>query len=372
MSASIFQRLVATAVLPAALAIGHDAGAMTPEKPPAEAQQLARFVFAGLQDSRERLKSGVFRAAGYLEETTEEPRLKGEITVFGAFDFAHGLLRFDRLEPMRVVRRFKEDGRKGRKKQGSLELGQVGGRFVRTNNQSIEWHKDSRVAAIRPAREKAPGHIRPFDVRLVGLTNWGTLDAGETWESLFPELQRRVTAMVREGETFYRATWIYAEAGVKIDCWFDARQGFSPVRLEQRTRPVKNPGDWREASETGASTWAKVGEVWVPKTLSQETKSSGGSSRREISFQWENVNQGVENALFTWQGMGLPKGTQVIDRRLGRIVPVGIVGVDLLPARDGLQASGSRFGRIVGVVCTIAVLAIVLLLIYSRRRRTTS
>lgn len=353
------------------LSSAHNAKAVAHESRSAETERGVRFVFAALEDSREHLKSGIFRVTGYLEDQTQEPAVKGESTIFRAFDFGNGLLRFDRLEPVRVIDDSEARGVNRAGQARSRELAYVGGRFARSGDQSIEWTHGSPFAAIRPAQEKASTPVRPFDVRLVGLVNRFTLENGATWGTTVRALESRASAFARESTSLYRITWISTKSGVKIDRWFDATQGFAPVRYERRGRSVKTAGDWGKPREIGHASWTKVDDTWVPKTLTEEITYSTGSERRELAFHWEQVNGSVNRALFKWQGMGLPSGTQLFDRRLGPSIRLGTVGEDFLTAED-LKSNGARLARLVVAVCTVAVLVVLVIVVYWRWRRTSS
>ncbi|MCR4415565.1 MAG: hypothetical protein NUV77_24400 [Thermoguttaceae bacterium] len=328
-----------------------------------------RFVLMGLKDSRERLTSGVFRATGYLEQTVQEPVLRGEISIFCAFDFANGFLRFDRIEPGWVAPPREAKPPEGKIAKAPLVLRQLGGRFARNAKASVEWSEGARFAALRRVEEDPPASVRPFDVRLVGLVNWGTLENGKMWEFGFPKLQSRASGLVQESETLYRVSWVDEKETAKRDCWLDAAQGFSPVRYEQRLRAVKGLGHWGEPSEIGVATWIKINDAWVPKTLTQEQKYPRGFRRRELSFDWESVNQRVEPTLFTWQGMGLPNGTTVIDRRLGTTVTVATVGEDVFGPEE-LDAPERTALRMVLAAATLVGLAVLLGVAFWRACRT--
>src|SRR5438309_1115142 len=62
--------------------------------------ELTRFLWTGLKDNRERLRSGVFRARGrYVVDEPQPGRFEGDVQLFSAFDYDKDLLRFDRVEP---------------------------------------------------------------------------------------------------------------------------------------------------------------------------------------------------------------------------------------------------------------------------------
>jgi len=326
----------------------------TPVNP--EAQKLADFVLSGLKDARDRLQSGMFVAHGHLDLTHRKlDPLEGPIEVFSAFDFRTQMFRFDRLEPIWLVPSPKE------RRAGdatSMKVVQLGGKFVERPDRTIQWMGAEPWVWIRPANASPHGAIRPFDIRLIGLLNWGTVDRSVTWQRMLEILHRPVQDAVKETDSLYRLVFVYEKSGVRIDHLFDANLGFSPVRTEERQRARDATGPWPEPRELQEVSWIKKNNVWVPTSWYQEILSPLDPRRRELTFQWQAVNEPIEEQVFSWEGFRVPNGTEILEKRLGKVITVARVGD---PSRDHGPPQGS-WGLFRWLLVGVSLGVIVLLL----------
>ncbi len=330
-----------------------------------EGGKLADFVVAGIKDSRDRLKSGVFRARGRLDESARsEYPVDGEIDIFCAFDFDKGALRFDRLEPTWWAPA--KSSRAAGEPQAA-KLVQDGGRLVHLRDRRVQWRVREKTAWIRGAQEKARSITRPFDIRVIGLMNWAGLDFGVSWQDTLRFVQSLPHHAAAETDSIYRLVLVDQENEARLALLLDAKKGFSAVRLEQWEGPANSTGDWGEPTEVGETSWAKKNGVWVPTAFYQEVRRPV-RKRRELSIEWESVNEPVDEALFTWQGMGLPEGTLVVDERLGKPIKVAAVGVREFS--DAAHLPGGAWGwfRWLMVAFTVTVVILFVAWLFLRKR----
>ncbi|HUG93802.1 MAG TPA: hypothetical protein VML55_23440, partial [Planctomycetaceae bacterium] len=102
--------------------------------------------------------------------------------------------------------------------------------------------------------------------------------------------------------------------------------GTRPVELTSWKRPPDS--DKWELLQSSHATWTQASDVWIPKTWTMESGSTG--SRTELRFDWETVNQHVPPETFQIEGFDAPKGTSIYSRQSGpasKLIFVGRVGV---------------------------------------------
>jgi len=302
------------------------------------ADELAAFALAGFKDARNRLRSGVYRARGHLDRSHKPVYpIEGTIELFSVFDFDEHLFRFERMEPLwipaentgkkRTPNKVSEVDNTSTSSQtpSQMRLGRSGGKLIRANQMSVQWRTRTRQAVLDRVDSEAAAQIREFDIRLVGWANWGTLDHNVSWDEGLRFLQQPVHDAVIEDDTLYRLTWIDNHGGYYFSLWIDSQIGFSPVRYEQRERGPDGEGPWPAPNEVGQARWLKRTDVWVP-TWSYQERRSGHVEHRELNFVWDSVNEDIDRSMFTWEELGLPKGTSVIDYRFGNPKLIGGVG----------------------------------------------
>jgi hypothetical protein len=115
-------------------------------------------------------------------------------------------------------------------------------------------------------------------------------------------------------------------------------------------------------------------EVMVPVHWNGMSKSGDAFQNLDVTMKWISANRGIDPDLFGPDGLGLPGGTLVVDRRLGDPIVVSTIprdGVDDLPGRDvvletiGAAPFGGWRRLVLGVHC--AVIAALLWLIIRAR-----
>jgi hypothetical protein len=290
-------------------------------------------VLSEFKESREQLRSGIYRAFGTKRDgiTGDKrfPSYRGEVEIFSAFDHDRGLFRFDRSEP----NLFEEDP--------SLPMRRVNVqlKYVRTPDVSLHvasgWQKSGVGEILVKPPDAAPTeYLLPMDVRNLGAASWHAMSKGVPLEQVVRVLQRpRVVEVTSEDEGIVRFARLYGpNDSLKSVYWFDTRQGFSPIRFEFLERG--RDGEWQPPLTVNLVTWKDFDGVWVPEALSiiDQQAGNGRVQSYDLQFRWESVNGSPPEELFRLESLQLERGTPIIDRRWGRPIVVGRVG-DESPAQ---------------------------------------
>lgn len=304
-------------------------------------QRQLDFILSGFEHSRQKLRSGIYRASGRkrdgIEGDARFPAYAGDIEIYSAFDYDRNLFRFERNEPSLF-----EDAPDQPIRHVALQT-----KYIRTPELSLHretgWiERGPSTLAIKAADAKPSDYVFPIDVRNLGAASWYHIRNRTPFDEVSTALRRRrVTEIVEERDGLFRVTQVYNDSGIpKCVYWFDTRQGFSPIRFE--FREVDGQGAWLEKPSTLMQVdWTQINDVWVPKTFSI-VDQQGGARRLEgynLRFEWESVNGPVSEDLFTRESLELPRGTAIIDRRLGKPVVIERVGTEARVGGDGLAGA---------------------------------
>lgn len=322
-------------------------------------EELAQFALAGLKDGRSKLQSGVFRAHGKLDRSTEavDP-VAGPIDIFSAFDYGRSLVRFDRTEPMWVAH-----GPSSTKK-----LQPYGGKFVSTPDMAIRLMSGDHAGEITASAPPANKIIRVFDVRMVGVSTWGTLDTRLTLDEMI-SLYRRwyllVFAAVDKNEV-YTLRWTDKDSETRTELRLDGARDFVPIRFELRSRDERaSREEWGPVVNLSTVSWSRVNDVWVPHEWHEE-ETTGATKKRDLTFDWKSINGPIDKALFTPEGLGVD---DVIfhDRRFGK--PVVISVRPEASAVNDISPAGRGYRKLLVIAAVNVVLVTVFLGRWLWRRR---
>lgn len=318
--------------------------ARSPEGP------LPEEILAAAHHSRAVLRKGSYRAEGYVDRSHERIYpVEGKVQLRCAFDFDRNLLRFDSSRPMWKV---PPEG-----DQASATLARQESRFILTEDKFINWTDDMPRALIRlPSAESGKGS-GCFDVRLVALFNWGTLEMpGATYEAMQFKINRKPQDVQKEADGTYRVSW--ATDRSRKDIWFDPGTGMSPVRLEYRWSDNLSG---ERPSEISTVSWRQQNDVWVPGSVSHEVLRTP-ARRLDLEIEWESVNEELDPSLCELAGLELPK-LDALDLRFGP--PVRIAGTGarrIRTASEERPASAPRQSSWVGALIAINVVLLLSLL----------
>ncbi len=289
------------------------------------------FLLKGMDDQRQRLRTGIYRASGrFISDTSALGRLDGPVKIFSAFDFDADKLRFDRSEPFRAGKISNPGG----KTQSSWETKFRGGRLIQLKDRYISNSDGSFLVQIGSLSDGVEDNVKPLDIRVFGLFYWSDLTSfpATTYSNCLQYLEKqKPDEVVEERRGFWRITWTFPEVStmtLRRTLWVDQKSGFSPIRMELRYRSNRMPvGQWPAPMFESETTWTEIAGVWVPKTTHVVDKNSPPAIQSyELSLDWENVNGMVPPETFTLEGLKLTPGYQVVDDTLGRTIVVGSIG----------------------------------------------
>ncbi len=372
--------------------------------PTANPSEEVQKIWIGIRESRERLHSGMFKAKGRkVVVSPDSARLEGEMELFSAFDPAAKAFRFDRSEPTWIAelpaqkvldaRTLQPNPNRAPTKKSASDQnageplknfdlkslpkkqGQSGGKYVRTQDQTILWLLRSPSAMIGSADLKPPSEIAPFDVRVLGMLNPAALrNSGESLERVLTGLSRQEWSVYEQadGLTWLKQTVNTVFSVIKIQILIDKQHGFTPLRLELNSS-MKGRG--QEQTELVEMTWEEHQGTWVPRTFKMERRDPASLETHELSFDWQIVNSPIPSSVFSSEGLGLPARVGVVDRRLA--TPV-VIREGELPRSEGgattgdLLAEGGKSGMAWFVSSIMVALALITgSTILRRHRRNT-
>jgi hypothetical protein len=331
-------------------------------EPKRDPKQLAQFLVNGYKAKRSSLQTGAFRAHGTKFYKFDAEQLIYEIEIFSAFDIPKSLLRFDQLQT--------EKPRSGAAAKKSDE---DGGKFARTPKLSLFWHRGGAVLVER-ADEKLPPWVQPFDARCVGLMTMGSFSGEIDFNDICSHLDKSsYIEAAEEKPGLYRLSWLSPSAVVQTTVWLDEKRGFSPTRTELRAvDEIDGKKTVAELLEISASTYIEISGVWVPRSfrLQRANENSLGFQVCEVAFDWDAVNQAIDEKTFTIEGLNMPRGSVVIDGRLPKPIILGLTGDVPFPSPaedvDLPPASSNRWIAAIGGGTALLLVSFALLCGYRR------
>lgn len=326
--------------------------------------EQARFVFAGYVAGRQKLRSAVCRVRNGQEEDTTSG---SDYVMLFALDSAKGNSRFDHTFSSQLP-----------DADGSLTT-----HTIRLPDRRIEFTRGLIESRRTSIKIKSPDQERKltgqeFDVRVFGFDGYPLFGAQ------FQEVAEFFDSPVCESK-IYRVTkhpddlWeIERRSGfrehVKRVWWFDESKDFAIIRdsyftvqVLTKTGPITHPEIPTHETET---TWKNVNDVWVQDTMAYRNRIQQIDTG--LVFDWEVVNQAVNDRVFSVEGLDAPNSTAVVDMRTGSPVSIGTVNslTRTLPA--GPTAQPTRWTRWLFVAFNGLIVGIIVFYLAVGRLKTSS
>jgi hypothetical protein len=271
----------------------------------------AQFLLRGLLASREAIRSG-----DCIAHVVER---KNEIECRFAFDYARGVVRFER-----------EDGVLGR----SVYVGTPEEVLVyATRAEEINRHAPNTTPIIRGAM--------PFDLRRIGITGLASYNSDMTFDKLRKvmlswraerEVADGVTSLILESppasDKLKDGTLMYTRARHKfvLEPGDDVNAVTLDVIVRQSTDEAGERGVLEQLNQSTATKWKKLEDVYVPIECEMVGNPKTKPSITKIRFDWRSVNRPVDDSLFTIESLGAPVGTSIINHRMGKPIFEGRLG----------------------------------------------
>lgn len=311
--------------------------------------ERAKFLLAGVQKGRESLRSGQYRASGRI---VYAKRLPQPWTIFCAFDFAEGRLRFDQDLPEEVV------GREGLRDHVI--------RYARTAQQSLLWNEPNTGGRLNILLPDAAltSELYAFDIRGIGIAFTHSIVTSTPFEEEFRFLsnQQPIEEVEDLDAHVSKITWRLFTEQRKV-LWIDKSKGYAPVRMEvvsdmpdEETLKLL-PKWWKPVAFSCDVSWKRMSKVWVPTAMKMEQAEG---VLYELAFDWEKVNEPLDEKLFTIEGLDLDLDTYIDDYRLGgRPISLGTIRDRMATVRVPAARRSSTWIWFVAGLVSILVIGLV-------------
>jgi hypothetical protein len=340
-------------------------GTMLLAAPTLQEIELAEGYLQGVKDNSGRIVSGVYRGATTSWQAGDSNLLKQEqkSQFFCAFDYLSDRYRFDR-DTGEIV---KFHQIKPVAKDYDIPLRAI---YIRRPEYSCHWDaRQEHTVHWKKSNARVSDIVEPIDVRCLGLVFSDTLNSEYGYNEVVQSYSNKCEIIdVKEIDEACRVVLKEKDsADVFTAIWFSSLQRFLPVRLEVRIGSPSSPPCQR--SET---TWQQISNVWVPKSVLIEGFNPDDGKltlKKELSFQWESVNQPVPEKCFTPMGMDLPPETQIVSTELGKRFVLGNIGGTQTAETMATTLSRENRPKLVTVIICSFLLAILVIVFIVRRMR---
>lgn len=246
----------------------------------------------------------------------------------------------------------------------------------------------SRVVERHPplAEPRADGE-NPFDARILGIVSFGEIAISNddmtcrAWDPFRNWLKTFPTPTVNDrGNGVFSITWQMSiplddpvADGAKYNLCkrvtlVDSRQQFVPTGTEIWDGFGATPEIVGELYGTTETRWADVGGAMVPVRCVYDVVGVP-SKHAEIQLEWESVNARIEPVVFAKESLDLPRGTVIVDTRLGPNIVESVIGSESMRAAPVPAQTGIWRWAITALSVILISVLVVALLVRGRRSR---
>lgn len=255
-------------------------------------------AFSALKAGREKLVSGQYSVVVIADHASTPKPAESVRDV--AFDLRSGY--------------FRQDFRYTDTKDGA-------GQYINTPTQSLLVTNDEKVLVRYPPGFFPAGMtLRPFDVRLVGVTSLIPLFQIETtFDSYFrgmePHVKKGTVSATEVGSKTEPLVRLRINPRGKYGQYIvlDTSKDHVPIRFEEWYDLEKAASADSPDSELDV-TWKSMSGVWVPERAIFQM-NRGNRQSYDANFHWRRVNCDLAPELFQESGLRLAPDASVIDRR---------------------------------------------------------
>ena len=100
-----------------------------------------------------------------------------------------------------------------------------------------------------------------------------------------------------------------------------------------------------------------MNDVWVPANFSIDGHRTGAKVSLQLTFDWSSINQSISDSAFQWEKWNLPKGSRVVDSRLGRDKPI-LVERAGYPMEQEIPSTGDGLRQKIFIIVSVVVCGI--------------
>jgi hypothetical protein len=304
------------------------------------------FLLQGIAERAAALKSAVFSAHGLKkgasrdEKDDKEEVANGEVVIHGAIDGAR--LRFDYGEPNWVVapekiakpNLNKEGLTREQAEQLAFEAAKMPANltkkdivrtrvetyFIKTPGKTAFWYNVSPNIFLGAANREVAQFIRRFDINALGLYGMLAFRRGKELKEVLDTYRSNKAFEVKDaGQGVFTLTLLFDDQ-LTSNRWamdIDTLHGFTPTRF--RLTEYNKPLRVTAITQSSDVTWKQINGAWVPETFKIWSGEGAGveSSRAfqsvELTFVFQQVNQPVDEAEFSYKSFPAPASAAVLD-----------------------------------------------------------
>ncbi len=341
---------------------------------PVEAGREARlrwsYLMAGWRAEREKLKSYKVQISGHEEGYTQKDI--GKVKNHIPYNSTYKNIIF-----LNVCRDFTRSKAKYEIRWGHGV--HSAGSWITTNEQIIEFaNSGSPIVTFNKPGDKRQQFAIKFQPECIGLLGAGDFRYNEEYAQI-PEAHKffsealTLLSLSQLGEGRNEATLaIKVNGSYKINkLVINESRGFS-IESNAYLETDRPDGPAPPLHGEIRVTWVKQGDLWLPSKLTEDRTI--GLSTVELAFDWTAVNTPIADREFEIDSLGVPKGTLIVDQRLGRekTIVLGHTGapIEISPSPPAGGSLRTSTMVIVGVGTFLAILGCLALLVRWRRGRS--
>jgi hypothetical protein len=300
----------------------------------ADDKQAAEFVFAGMLQARQAIRSGVCRIEGHKfvkSASKEEATFDGDLKIFLAFD-GDTKLRFDRTQPDWVLDEStaREDPKVPGGAIAQTKRGVSTRKYFRNGEKSGGWSlTDSPFITLSPSKPPPEGWGY-VDPRGLGLYTSPDYRLSQDFAKLFEKWRNlRPTRIDRSNPRIWVIVWnVTAGTATGEDHMsINVEEGFTPVHYQAWETRGGSP---KQLTQETTTEWTVLNGVYVPTRHTAWFQPVTRQWVEQFSFdiKWDKFNKPIEERIFDYKDFEAPGNVGVIDATLGE--PIMIKDFQLL------------------------------------------
>lgn len=209
--------------------------------------------------------------------------------------------------------------------------------YVRNDEYKADWwgigdrktpeHATSSISLFEPSAPPSMQHTTPLCVASLGVAMGREIRRGDSIRSILDDCQKWASVSFVGRDSSGRIELTFENSSLRRRFWINPARGFSCE--EMRFTELDEKGNAK--SDSGAQAiaeWQMVGDVWVP-VMATTSDAFGDGRGRDIkcSVTWASVNNEIDEGRFTYKSIrGVWDGIEIVERRDGQMVQIGVVG----------------------------------------------
>lgn len=315
--------------------------------------------------AREKLRSGVFQAAGYREivHVDGRPPKQFPSQMSCHFDYGAGCWRYENHETQVIsvissLDSLSPDNAKANgdtKQNEGLRPRETVAYYARTPEYMVQWfsygreaepdHVTTNLEFWEPGKNPITFFLHPFSPSAPGFMNWNDLEMGNTASQIIDTERTECESIDSEVDQAGKVRLRFNRKHSRKEVLIDPEQGYAPIQMSiyAPTETGDKPSVPHDGSEESFVSWKLQNETWVPVHF-KVSKAMGSGFTHSFSFDlsWETVNPiQIDPSVFTYQSFhDVWDGVQVFERRGGKAEHLATIGrefIQMTPVAEPLK-----------------------------------